>query len=78
MGVLDRLAADLPVGLGVAELVDEARTLERMISVGRTLRDTRSAEVTGGRAARRLRRQPIRLSPHRETPLDRASLTGAS
>ncbi|MGH7078470.1 MAG: aspartate/glutamate racemase family protein [Acetobacteraceae bacterium] len=45
MGVLDRLAADLPVGLGVAELADQERTLERMISVGRTLRDTHGAQV---------------------------------
>lgn len=45
MGVLGRLAADLPVGLGVAELADEERSLERMINVGRTLRDTHGAEV---------------------------------
>ncbi|MGH7057650.1 MAG: aspartate/glutamate racemase family protein, partial [Acetobacteraceae bacterium] len=36
MGVLGPLAADLPVGLGVAELADEERTLARMISVGHT------------------------------------------
>jgi len=45
MGVLDRFAADLPVGLGVAELADSDRTLTRMIEVGRTLRDTHGADV---------------------------------
>lgn len=45
MGVTQRLAADLPIGLGVAELVDEARTLERMTNVGRTLRDLHGADV---------------------------------
>ena len=40
MGVLDRFAADLSIGLGVSELSDEQRTLGRMIDVGRTLRDT--------------------------------------
>lgn len=45
MGVMDRLAGDLPLGLGVAELADEARTLTRMIDVGRTLRDGHGADV---------------------------------
>ncbi|MGH7120204.1 MAG: aspartate/glutamate racemase family protein [Acetobacteraceae bacterium] len=45
MGVLDRLAADLPVGLGVAELADEARTFSRMVSVGERLRDAHHADV---------------------------------
>lgn len=45
MGVLDRFAGDLSVGLTVAELSDESRTLERMISVGRTLRDSHGADV---------------------------------
>jgi Asp/Glu/hydantoin racemase len=45
MGVLDRFAADLPVGLGVAELAVGERTLARMIDVGRTLRDTHGADV---------------------------------
>ncbi len=38
MGVMDRFAADLPIGLGVTELSDEEKTLGRMIEVGRTLR----------------------------------------
>jgi Asp/Glu/hydantoin racemase len=37
MGVLDRFAADLSIGLGVSELSDEQRTLGRMIDVGETL-----------------------------------------
>jgi Asp/Glu/hydantoin racemase len=45
MGVMDRFAADLPVGLGVAELSDEERTLSRMIDVGRTLKTVHGADV---------------------------------
>jgi allantoin racemase len=45
MGVLDRFAADLSIGLGVSELSDEQRTLGRMIDVGRTLRDAHGADV---------------------------------
>ncbi len=45
MGVLDRLAADLPLNLGVAELSDRARTLARMEEVGRTLIEAHGAEV---------------------------------
>ncbi|MBL0406465.1 aspartate/glutamate racemase family protein [Microvirga aerilata] len=45
MGVMDRFAADLPIGLGVAELSDEGRALDRMIKVGRTLKDSHGADV---------------------------------
>lgn len=45
MGVIDRFAADLPVGLSVTELSDETRTLSRMIEVGRTLIDVHGADV---------------------------------
>ena len=45
MGVTQRLAADLPIGLGVAELFDEARTLSRMVEVGRTLKASHGADV---------------------------------
>ena len=45
MGVMDRFAADLPIGMGVAELSDEARTIGRMVEVGRTLRDVHGADV---------------------------------
>jgi Asp/Glu/hydantoin racemase len=43
--VLDRFAGDLAIGLTVAELSDDARTLSRMIEVGRTLRDSHGAHV---------------------------------
>jgi Asp/Glu/hydantoin racemase len=45
MGVTQRLAADLPIGLGVAELSDESRTLSRMVEVGRTLKAAHGADV---------------------------------
>ncbi len=45
MGVMDRFAADLPIGLGVAELSDEDRTLNRMIEIGRTLKAAHGADV---------------------------------
>lgn len=45
MGVIDRLAADRAVGLTVAELADEARTLARMVEVGRALCDEDGADV---------------------------------
>lgn len=45
MGLTQRLAADLPIELGVTELTDEERTLERMIAVGRTLREAHGADV---------------------------------
>jgi allantoin racemase len=45
MGVGQRLAGDLPIGLGVLELADARTTLARMIEVGRELRDQRGADV---------------------------------
>jgi allantoin racemase len=45
MGLRDRLAADLPIELGVVELADEGRTLERMVAVGHSLRDAHGADV---------------------------------
>ena len=45
MGVTQRLAADLPIGLSVAELSDETRTLSRMVEVARTLKATHGADV---------------------------------
>jgi allantoin racemase len=45
MGVNQRLAGDLPIGLGVTELADERVTQTRMIDVGRRLRDQHGAEV---------------------------------
>lgn len=45
MGVTDRFAGDLSIGLGVAELADGERTLGRMVDVGRSLRDVHGADV---------------------------------
>ena len=45
MGLGERLAGDLPIGLGVTELGDERATLTRMIDVGRRLRDDHGAGV---------------------------------
>ena len=38
MGVMDRLAADLPLELGVADLASRARTWDRLVEVGGDLR----------------------------------------
>jgi allantoin racemase len=45
MSVAERIAGDRPINLGVLELQDEARTLERMTAVGRALRDEDGADV---------------------------------
>jgi allantoin racemase len=45
LGIADRLAAELPVGLGVVELSDEKKTFGRMLEVGRMLRDAHGANV---------------------------------
>jgi Asp/Glu/hydantoin racemase len=45
LGVMDRFAAELPVGLGIAELADERRTFARMVEVGKTLTTEHRADV---------------------------------
>ncbi len=45
LGVTDRLAGELPIGLGVAELSNEKKTFKRMAEVGKTLRDDHGADV---------------------------------
>jgi allantoin racemase len=45
MGVSSRLAAELPIGLRMAELADEDRTMARMVDAGRSLRDAHGADV---------------------------------
>jgi allantoin racemase len=45
LGVMDRLAGELPVGLPVAELSDEKKTFGRMVEVGKKLRDEHGADV---------------------------------
>lgn len=45
MGIGARVAADLPIDLGVLELADAEKALARMTEVGRTLRDAHGADV---------------------------------
>jgi Asp/Glu/hydantoin racemase len=45
MGVTDRFAGELPVGIPVVELSDERKTFGRMAQVGRTLREEHGADV---------------------------------
>lgn len=45
LGVSERLAGELPVGLGVTELADENKTFGRMVEVGKALRDQQGANV---------------------------------
>ena len=45
LGVTDRFAAELPVGIPVVELSDEKKTFGRMVEVGRTLRERHGADV---------------------------------
>lgn len=45
LGVLDRMAGELPVGLAVTELADETKTFGRMLETGRALRDLHGADV---------------------------------
>jgi Asp/Glu/hydantoin racemase len=45
MGVMARFAGDLPIGMGVTELSNEEKTLERMTATGKTLRDVHHADV---------------------------------
>lgn len=45
MGVLDRLAGDRALGLGVAELADDTKSRDAMIATGKRLRDEDGADV---------------------------------
>ena len=45
MGVLDRLAGDRALGLGVADLADPKKSLAAMIATGKRLRDEDGADV---------------------------------
>lgn len=45
LGIEERLAGDLPLGLGVLELQNHAVTLDRMSTVGARLRDEHGADV---------------------------------
>ena len=45
LGLTERLAGEVPVGLGVTELNDEAKTFGRMVEAGKALRDQHGANV---------------------------------
>jgi allantoin racemase len=45
MGLLDRLAGERPLNMSVAETASGERTLERMIAIGKELRDADGADV---------------------------------
>jgi Asp/Glu/hydantoin racemase len=45
LGVMDRLAGELPVGLGIAEMADKKKTFARMVEVAKTLKDQHGANV---------------------------------
>jgi Asp/Glu/hydantoin racemase len=45
MGVTDRFAGELPVGIPVVELSDERKTFGRMAQVGKALREEHGADV---------------------------------
>ena len=45
LGLAARFAGDLPIGLGVAELADEGKTLVRLSAIGSELRDHHGADV---------------------------------
>jgi len=45
LGIAQRSAGDRAIGLGVVELADEGRVLDRMIATGRALRDEDGADV---------------------------------
>jgi Asp/Glu/hydantoin racemase len=60
LGVSERLAAELPVGLRVTELSNEKKTFGRMVEVGKTLRDAHGADVVVmGCAGMARYRQPL-------------------
>jgi Asp/Glu/hydantoin racemase len=60
LGVSERLAAELPVGLRVTELADESRTFGRMVEVGKALRQQHGADVVVmGCAGMARYRQPL-------------------
>lgn len=60
MGITDRLAGELAIGLTVAELADRERTLKRMIETGKRLRDERQANtIVMGCAGMAVFRDPL-------------------
>lgn len=45
LGLKDRIAADLPVNLTVAELADEETVADKMLAIGRQLKDDHEADI---------------------------------
>jgi allantoin racemase len=45
MGLMDRFAGERPLNMSVAETASGKRTLDRMIEVGKELRDLNGADV---------------------------------
>jgi allantoin racemase len=63
MGLSERLADDLPIGLGIVELADDERTLGRMTEVGRRLHTEKGAHViVMGCAGMARFRQPLQAA----------------
>jgi Asp/Glu/hydantoin racemase len=60
MGLLERLAGERPLNMSVAETASGERTLDRMIEVGKELRDVDGADViVMGCAGMALHRRPL-------------------
>ena len=47
LGVTDRFAGELAVGIPVVELSNEEKTFRRMVDVGKTLRERHGSDVVG-------------------------------
>jgi Asp/Glu/hydantoin racemase len=45
MGIATRVAGEIALGIPVVELADEGRTYDRMVAVGRRLRDESKADI---------------------------------
>src|SRR5256885_12539216 len=59
LGVMDRFAAELPVGLPVAELADEKKTFGRMVDAGKALRGQGADVIVMGCAGMARYRKPL-------------------
>jgi Asp/Glu/hydantoin racemase len=59
LGVMDRLAGELPVGLPVVELADEKKTFGRMVDVGKALRGHGADVIVMGCAGMARYRKPL-------------------
>ena len=78
MGLHDRMAGDRAIGLGVVELVDEARTFSRMAEVAAELRDDDGADVLIMGCAGIMTRYRDRLQRHVGLPVVEPSQAAVS